>query len=372
VRKSVGGTPTLYVYDAFGRLAAEYGTVNATLGTRFLVPDYLGSTRLTLNERGEAATATRHDYLPFGEELPATAAFLRGDYNGADQSVRHRFTAKERDLETGLDYYGARYNSGAQGRFTRSDPAMDLATSVSQPQQWNRYAYVSNSPLRKIDPDGAEEKDLGIGWLQGIGMAALAAGASLHDMAFKPMSSVSTAYALIDFVTQDGPLLARGATHPAEVVDQYVKMSTSNNDADQRVLGQAFGRGTFVAAATFAPAARGTGLAGRAAEIHGVLDPIAQTQRTTAVLQTSAGRIIAGGARDLSPAQRALLGSGEIAARLPGAHAEVTALSAARALGATPEAMAVTRAICPQCAAAIEGSGGTITSPTRAIWFTPR
>ena len=117
-----------------------------------------------------------------------------------------------------------------------------------------------------------------------------------------------------------------------------------------------------------AAAAEGAGLAERAAQVHGALDPIAQAQRTTAALDSSLGRIIAGGARDLTPAQRALLGSGEIAAKLPGAHAEVTALNAARGLGATPEAMAVTRAICPACAAAIEASGGTITSPTTVIW----
>ena len=59
----------------------------------------------------------------------------------------------------------------------------------------------------------------------------------------------------------------------------------------------------------------------------------------------------------------------EIAGKLPGAHAEVTAIETARRLGATPQSMAVTRAICPQCAAAIEASGGTVTSPTTAVWW---
>jgi tRNA(Arg) A34 adenosine deaminase TadA len=99
-----------------------------------------------------------------------------------------------------------------------------------------------------------------------------------------------------------------------------------------------------------------------------VLDPIAQTQRTTAILRTNAGDIVAGGARDLVPAQRALLGPGEIAARLPGAHAELTVIQAAQKAGLSPEAMAVTRAICPQCASAIEASGGALTSRTTAIW----
>ncbi len=110
-------------------------------------------------------------------------------------------------------------------------------------------------------------------------------------------------------------------------------------------------------------------LTARAGEVHGVLDPIAQAQRTTAVLETTEGRIVAGGARDLTPAQRAILGEGEIAAKLPGAHAEVTALEAARAMGATPEAMAVTRAICPSCQVVISQAGGTLTSPTTVIFL---
>jgi hypothetical protein len=106
------------------------------------------------------------------------------------------------------------------------------------------------------------------------------------------------------------------------------------------------------------------GLTERATEIHNALDPIAQGLRTTAVLETDVGRIIAGGARDLSPAQRALLGPGEIAARAPGVHAEVTALDRAASIGATPLELTVTRTICPACAAV----GGRLTSQTTAVF----
>jgi len=125
------------------------------------------------------------------------------------------------------------------------------------------------------------------------------------------------------------------------------------------------------AAAPPALAAAGAGgacLAGRVAQIHGVLDPIAQSMRTTAGLQTNLGRIIAGGARDLAPVQRALLGPGEIAAQAPGVHAEITVLDAAESMGATPSELAVTRTICPECAAAIEARGGTLTGPTSATF----
>jgi hypothetical protein len=80
----------------------------------------------------------------------------------------------------------------------------------------------------------------------------------------------------------------------------------------------------------------GEALAERAGEIHSALHPIAQEMRTTAVLETNGGRIVAGGGPDLTPAQRALLGAGETLARLPGAHAEVTALTHAAETGLTP------------------------------------
>jgi len=64
------------------------------------------------------------------------------------------FTGKERDAETGLDYFGARYFSSAQGRFTSPDkPLADQ--SAGDPQSWNLYSYVRNNPLRFTDPTGS-------------------------------------------------------------------------------------------------------------------------------------------------------------------------------------------------------------------------
>jgi RHS repeat-associated protein len=66
------------------------------------------------------------------------------------------FTSKERDAETGLDYFGARYMSAAQGRFTSPDPAGLLAAKPGNPQSWNLYGYVMNNPLIYIDPNGLD------------------------------------------------------------------------------------------------------------------------------------------------------------------------------------------------------------------------
>jgi len=69
---------------------------------------------------------------------------------------RRLFTGKERDAETGLDYFGARYLSAAQGRFTSVDPLQNLGLHMSDPQGWNGYAYARNNPLRFVDPTGED------------------------------------------------------------------------------------------------------------------------------------------------------------------------------------------------------------------------
>ncbi|MEP7362389.1 MAG: RHS repeat-associated core domain-containing protein [Acidobacteriota bacterium] len=66
-----------------------------------------------------------------------------------------RFTGKERDAETGLDFFLARYFSSAQGRFTSPDePLVDQHTR--DPQSWNLYSYVRNNPLAFTDPSGQD------------------------------------------------------------------------------------------------------------------------------------------------------------------------------------------------------------------------
>jgi len=64
-----------------------------------------------------------------------------------------RISGKERDAETGVDYFGARYFSSSQGRFTSPDDYFK-DSHVSDPQSWNKYAYARNNPLRYIDPNG--------------------------------------------------------------------------------------------------------------------------------------------------------------------------------------------------------------------------
>lgn len=161
VRSTVSGVSTVYVYEASGELAAEYGVSSGTSGPEFLTGDHLGSVRLVTD--GAGAVKQRRDYGPFGEELETASRTAILGYGTGGQ--RHRFTGKERDLETGLDYFGARYMSAAQGRFTSPDAVNHPSVSknpiafLSNPQRWNGYGYVSNNPLRLVDPDGREEEE---------------------------------------------------------------------------------------------------------------------------------------------------------------------------------------------------------------------
>ena len=65
-------------------------------------------------------------------------------------------TQKERDIETGLDYFGARYYGSVQGRFTSYDPIFVTAKRIIDPQRLNLYAYARNNPLKYIDGDGMD------------------------------------------------------------------------------------------------------------------------------------------------------------------------------------------------------------------------
>jgi RHS repeat-associated protein len=173
VQKTVGSTVTTYVYDGGGQLTAEYGPGTAS-GTEYLLGDALGSTRLVLNASG--GVQERLDYLPFGEELTVgiggrAAPYSGGMYPSGPDVESQKFTGKERDAETGLDWFESRYYSSPLGRFASPDEFkggfLDALTGraafqlgplpyadISDPQTLNKYSYVRNSPLRYTDPDG--------------------------------------------------------------------------------------------------------------------------------------------------------------------------------------------------------------------------
>lgn len=161
---------TIFVRDIAGTLIAEYpSSALAGGGTSYFTSDTLGTPRVITNAVG--GVKARHDYLPFGEEIGRSLPGYFGD------NVRQKFTSKERDVETGLDYFGARYYSSMLGRFTSPDEfaggPQEVSTrnsadsakqalpyaDITNPQSLNKYQYCLNNPLRYVDLDGHDEFD---------------------------------------------------------------------------------------------------------------------------------------------------------------------------------------------------------------------
>ena len=110
---------------------------------------------MVFDKTGSLAAMKRHDYLPFGEEISAFGGPTTAQGYNVPDGVRQQFTQKERDIETGLDYFGARYYGSTQGRFTSADPLIASAKRGS-PQSWNRYTYCINNPIALVDPNGLD------------------------------------------------------------------------------------------------------------------------------------------------------------------------------------------------------------------------
>lgn len=156
VKKVIGTELTVFAYDAAGQLVAEFATIApSSPQLSYLTSDTLGTPRMNTNLLG--AVVARHDYFPFGDEIETVGNRSSAvSYNADD--VRKKFTGQERDIESDLDYFHARYYRAKLGRVTSPDPML-LSLRPSSPQTMNRYAYVLNNPLRYVDPSGLYEWD---------------------------------------------------------------------------------------------------------------------------------------------------------------------------------------------------------------------
>ncbi|PIX62043.1 hypothetical protein COZ45_03370 [Candidatus Uhrbacteria bacterium CG_4_10_14_3_um_filter_41_21] len=104
--------------------------------------DHLGSVAVTTDSSGAWTTAL--DYYPFGEERVNAST-------GTELDNRYSFTNKERDEESDLMYFEARYLSTDSGRFLSKD---SWGGDYSDPQSLNKYAYARNNPISLYDPSG--------------------------------------------------------------------------------------------------------------------------------------------------------------------------------------------------------------------------
>src|SRR5579875_2297587 len=166
------GQATVYVYDVFGRLAEEYSPANSwskdyvpfngqtvaienasasPCATCYLNYDNLGTVRMVTD--GSASVITRHDYLPFGDEIPAGSAGRNSQFGPYVDNVDQKFTGQVRDAETANDFFNARYYTAPLMRFLSPDPG-NMGADPTDPQTWNAYGYVRNNPLALVDPSG--------------------------------------------------------------------------------------------------------------------------------------------------------------------------------------------------------------------------
>lgn len=139
--------------------------------TAFYSGDQIGSTTILTDSDGWPVSS--EIYYPFGQEPTPMGG-----------NNHYKSTGKERDTESGLDYFGARYYGSSMGRFMSPDPGKINPKHLANPQKWNKYAYVLNNPLAMIDPDGQEELRIHIGRLSRGRTSRISdmvmAGASAH------------------------------------------------------------------------------------------------------------------------------------------------------------------------------------------------
>ena len=169
-KRRLSGAPDaqLYWYDAAGQVLAETdsrgnavdnyvycnGVSIAKLHIEpgptyysYYVRDHLGTTRMITDQAGNVCYDA--DYFPWGQEQHVFV-------NSCPQN--YKFSGKERDIESGNDYFGARYYSSSMGRFLSPDWSAKEEpvpyAKLDNPQTLNLYDYMRNNPLGGIDTDG--------------------------------------------------------------------------------------------------------------------------------------------------------------------------------------------------------------------------
>jgi len=145
---------TIHIADDMGRIALLERRTTGSSGIdnntpdflqRYVYSNHLSSAALELDQ--SAAIISYEEYHPYG-----TTAYRAMSDTIKAVAKRYRFTGKERDDESGLYYHGARYYIPWLGRWCAVDPLEGKYAPQSP------YAYCSNDPIGKIDPDGRGEK----------------------------------------------------------------------------------------------------------------------------------------------------------------------------------------------------------------------
>jgi RHS repeat-associated protein len=117
------------------------------------IPDGLLAAIALRNENSRLGVPSKNPALHQGIDASNSTIVLGLQSTAALNRVGSRCTGKERDGESGNDYFGARYYASTMGRFMSPDPSR-LSIMPNNPQTWNRYSYVYNNPLGLKDDNG--------------------------------------------------------------------------------------------------------------------------------------------------------------------------------------------------------------------------
>ncbi|MBS1813671.1 MAG: RHS repeat-associated core domain-containing protein [Acidobacteria bacterium] len=312
--------------------------------------EQLGTAQMELSSFGYPVW--KGEFAPFGQELsdPSTT------------TNRYKFTGKERDAESGLDYFGARYYSSTVGRWMSPDWAQKAEpvpyAKMDNPQSLNLYGYVGNNPINQVDADGhwpdpafagpiianpQQAKDILVGGAKGAW--------NLIANTWNTVANLESAQTGQHFETMPVAQYSNRTQAVAGAITTLGIMATG-------LKGGAAEEGISDAA-----------LAGRANAIQAAQDTFGQTKSTTAAASVTDANgntsVMVGSSRNaLTPSQRAALRPGETAVTGSG-HAETTVINAAKSQGMTVNSIAASRPICSSCAQAIQDAGARPITPLK-------
>jgi RHS repeat-associated protein len=177
-----GQNNALHVMDDQSRIAiVRVGLRHPEDGgerVQYHLGDHLGSSHVEVggDDVNGHAFINCEEYFPYGET--SFCSFGR---------KRYRYSGKERDEESGLYYYGARYLAPWLGRWASCDPIeLDGDRGGKYPPETNPYIYVSNRPLTLIDPDGLKSRNFVVYMTAQSGIEAkLAKGSRQYAESFR-------------------------------------------------------------------------------------------------------------------------------------------------------------------------------------------
>ena len=133
--------------------SSPYNRMQMQLSSEAQIPDGMLAAIALRNEKPRLGVPSWNPALHQGIDASNSTIVLGLQSTAALNRIGSRSTGKERDTESGNDYFGARYYASSMGRWLSPDkPFADQHTS--NPQSWNLYAYGRNNPLKNVDLNG--------------------------------------------------------------------------------------------------------------------------------------------------------------------------------------------------------------------------